>query len=82
MFVTLTLNDIFQHASCAHLSQRSAVGGEGDVEQLGLTSDDHASLAGELKVGGDDTGVDLADELAGGVPDVDAVAAAGVDAAL
>lgn len=64
------------------LSQRRAVGGEGDVKELGLAGDDHAALAGELKVGGDGARVDLADELARGVPDVDAVAAAGVDAAL
>lgn len=56
-------------------------GSQGDVEQLGLTGDDHAALASELEVGGGGAGVDLANQLARLVEDVHAVTAASVDAA-
>jgi hypothetical protein len=64
------------------LSESDTRSGQGDVEQLGLSCDDHATLASKLEVGRSGTCVDLADELARGVPDVDTVTAARVDAAL
>lgn len=52
------------------------------VVQVRLAHDGEAAIAGKLEVGGGAAGVDLANELARGVPDLDAVAAAGVDVAL
>lgn len=54
---------------------------ERNIEQLCLPSDDHPALPSELEVCSSDTGVDLADKLAGRVPDVNTVATARVDAA-
>lgn len=64
------------------LLERSPRRGDSDVEQLGLTSDDHAALAGELEVGSHCTSIDLANELAGGIVYPDTVTSASVDAAL
>lgn len=55
---------------------------ERGVEQLGLGADDHPAVARKLEVGAARAQVDLADELARGVPDLDAVAAARVDVAV
>lgn len=55
---------------------------ERGVEQLGLSADDHPALARELEVRAGAPKVDLAEELARGVPDLDAVAAARVDVAV
>jgi hypothetical protein len=52
------------------------------VVQVRLAHDGEAAVACKLEVGGGTTRVDLANELARGVPDLDAVAAAGVDVAL
>lgn len=55
---------------------------ERGVEQLGLGADDHPAVARKLKVRAGSAQVDLAEELAGGVPDLDTVAAARVDVAV
>lgn len=55
---------------------------EGHVVQLRLRGDDHAPLADEAEVGREAAEVDLAQQLAGRVPDVHAVADAGVDVAV
>lgn len=52
------------------------------VEQLGLTSDDNASLTSELEISSNSTSVDLADELARGVVHPDTITSASVDTAL
>lgn len=64
------------------LLNRSTGSSNGGVEELGLTSDDHAAVTSELEVSGGGTGVDLANELARGVVDPDSIASAGVDTAL
>lgn len=55
---------------------------ESDVEKLSLASNNHTSLTSKLEVGSCGSGVDLADELAGGVPDVDTITATSIDATL
>lgn len=55
---------------------------ERGVEQLGLGTDDHPALARKLEVRTGAPQVNLAKELARGVPDLDAVAAARVDVAV
>lgn len=55
-----------------------ARGVERGVEQLRLGTDHHATVAGKLEVRRRRAQVDLADERPGGIPDVDAIAAAGV----
>lgn len=62
--------------------QSDARRGKGSVEELRLAHNNHTPLAGKLEVGGHDTGVDLAEKLAGSVPNVDAVVSASVDIAL
>ena len=47
-----------------------------------MASDNHTTLACELEVGGHSTSVDLADEGAGRVPDMDTITAASIDTAL
>lgn len=56
--------------------------GQGGIEELCLAHNNHTPLAGKLEVGGHDAGVDLAKELAGVIPDVDAVVGAGVNITL
>lgn len=55
---------------------------ERGVEQLSLSADDHPALARKLEVRAGAPKVDLAEELARGVPHLDAVAAARVDVAV
>lgn len=55
---------------------------QGNIEQLGLSRDDHPSLTSKLEVRSNSSGIDLADELARGVPDVDTIAATGINTAL
>lgn len=55
---------------------------QSDIKQLGLSSDNHPSLSGELEVGSNSSGVDLANELARGVPDMDTITAASIHTAL
>lgn len=55
---------------------------QSDIKQLGLSSDNHPSLSSKLEVGSNSSGVDLANELASGVPDVDTITAASVHTAL
>jgi hypothetical protein len=52
------------------------------IVQLRLRSDDHPALAREAEVGGEPAEVDLAQQRAGLVPHVHAVAHAGVDVAV
>lgn len=52
------------------------------VVQVRLAHDGEAAIAGKLEVGGGAARVDLSNQLARRVPDLDAVAAAGVDVAL
>lgn len=66
------------HFALLNLHARSS---KGDVEQLSLTSNDHASLASKLEVGSNSARVDLTDQLARGVPDMDTITAARVDTA-
>lgn len=60
--------------SAGHIDRR--------VVQLRLGAYDQAVGAGKLEIGDASTQVNLADQLARGVPDVHAVAAASVDVAL
>lgn len=55
---------------------------QGSIEQLRFRADDHPPVAGELEVCGRGAQIDLADQLAGRIPYVDAIAAAGVDVAI
>ena len=55
---------------------------ERGVVQLGLGADDHSAVASELEVRAGGAQVNLAEELARGVPDLDAVAAARVNIAV
>lgn len=66
----------------ACLLQGDARRGKGSVEELRLAHNDHTPLTGKLEVGGHDAGVDLAEKLAGSIPDVDAVVGAGVNVSL
>ena len=59
-----------------------ALGRHGGVVQVGLAHDGEAAVARKLEVGSGAAGVDLADELAGGVPDLNAITAAAIDVAL
>lgn len=64
------------------LHKRSAGHVDRRVVQLRLGAYDQAVGAGKLEIGDASTQVNLADQLARGIPDVDAVANAGVDVAL
>jgi hypothetical protein len=55
---------------------------ERGIEQLSLGADDHPAVARKLEVRAARAQVDLAEELTGGVPDLDTVAAARVDIAV
>ena len=55
---------------------------ESNVEKLGLTSNNHAALSSKLEVSSSSSGVNLADKLARGVPDVDTVTATSIDTTL
>lgn len=65
-----------------YLLDRSTRGTQGDVEQLGLPSNDHASVSSKLEVGSSGSSVNLANELGGGVVDPDTVTGTSVQAAL
>lgn len=51
---------------------------QGGVEQLGLSSNDHAAVSSKLEVGSSRSSIDLANKLGSGVVDPDAVAATNV----
>jgi hypothetical protein len=66
---------------CRLLNRRPR-GSEGDVEELGLPSNNHASFTGKLEVSSNSAGVDLANELARSIPHPNTIAGASVDTAL
>lgn len=53
---------------------------ESNVKQLCLPSDDHPAISSELKIGSSSAGVNLANELARGIPDMNTVATTRIDA--
>jgi hypothetical protein len=73
---------LIQRLNVQGLRNRCARGGQGGIEQLGLSSDDHASVSSKLEVRCDHSSVDFANEFSSGVVDPDAIAAANIDTAL
>lgn len=67
-----------------HLLDCCAGGGgrQGDVEQLSLSSNDHAAVSSKLEVGSSRSSIDLANKLGSSIVDPDAITATNVYAAL
>lgn len=79
---TFILTIHHHHGPLSLLRQRNTRRRKCGIKQLCLPCNDHPSVARELEVRRRGARVDLADELAGRVPDVDAVVATSVDVSL